>query len=89
MWVECHQCNGTGFKDIITKFNYRLVNNIHNIDIFDTIECRKACELCNNDTDFYSYETIYEIKRTIDRFIRMAQGVLLGWWLLVLSLFLY
>ena len=50
MWVECHQCNGTGFKDTITKFNYRLINNIHNIDVFDTIECRKACELCNNDS---------------------------------------
>ena len=50
MWVECHQCNGTGFKNTKIKFNYRLINNIHNIDVFDTIECREACELCNNDS---------------------------------------
>ena len=50
MWVKCHECNSTGFKNTITKFNYRMINNIHDIDIFDTIECKEACELCNNDS---------------------------------------
>ena len=50
MWVTCHICNGTGFKNTKTKYNYKFINIIHDTDGFDTFECKDVCDLCNNDS---------------------------------------
>ena len=33
----------------LVNYADEIAYNIHDIDVFDTIECKKSCELCNND----------------------------------------